>query len=197
LSDRPFHEKQKMKGGFADSPIRLNRDLATVDYWDESTIYKRAGDLAVLALKVWQSPQVPAEALAKVKEEKKVGKRERVYSLDVHMPNLQGEQFEVFQELRKRILNLDSSVHEEIKRRWIAYKSEGINVVDVVPQRTKLVLSLKVPISEIRDPRGICRDVSEIGRWGSGTIEAPIASREDIEYAMDLIRQAFEFREGE
>lgn len=197
LSDKPFYEKQKMKGGFADSPIRLNRDLAAIDYWDESTICNRAGELAVLALKVWQSPQVPAEALAKVKEEKKVGKRERVYSLDVHMPNLQGEQFEVFQELRKRILNLDSSVHEEIKRRWIAYKSEGINVVDLVPQRSKLILSLKVPISEIRDPRGICRDVSEIGRWGSGTIEAPIASRKDIEYAMDLIRQAFELREGE
>lgn len=196
LSDRPFHEKQKMKGGFADSPIRLNRDLASVDYWDESTINQRAEELALLALKVWKTPDVDPEALKKTREEKKVGKRERVYSLDVHMPNLQGEVFEVFQDVRKRILNLDSSVYEEIKFRYIAYKSDGENIVVIIPQRKKLVLSLKVPLSELRDPKGISRDVSEVGRWGNGKVEVPVATRAEIDYAMDLVRQAFEFREG-
>lgn len=197
LSDRPFNEKQKMPGGFADSPIRLNRDLASIDYWDESTIVHRAEELAQLALKVWSAPQVNAVALEKVKEEKRVGKRERVYSLDVHMPNLQGELFEVFQELRKRILNIDSSIHEEIKRRWIAYKSEGSNVVDIIPQKKQLLLSLKIGINEVKDPLALCRDVSEVGRWGNGMVEAPISTLGQVEYAMDLIRQTLEVREGE
>lgn len=196
LSDKPFHEKQTMKGGFKDSPIRLNRWLAEVDYWDEATIQQRAVQLADLAVKIWEAPQVNDWISEKVETRKKVGKRERVYGLDVHKQYLQGDMMELFQELRKRILNLDSSIQEEIKRRYIAYKSDGSNVVDLIPQRHQLLLSLKVPIGEVRDPRGICRDVSGIGRWGNGEIEAPVASQDDLEYAVDLIRQSFDYQQG-
>lgn len=197
LSDRPFHEKQKMLGGFADSPIRLNRGLATVDYWDESTIIQRADELAELAVQIWWAPPLNEWISERIATEKTEGKRERVYSLDVHQPFLQGELLEVFQELRKRILNLDSSVHEEIKRRYIAYKSEGSNIVDIVPQKRQLLLSLKIGIGEVNDPQGLCRDVSEVGRWGNGKVEAPISSLGQVEYAMDLVRQALGVKEGE
>lgn len=197
LSDRPFSEKQKMKGGFADSPIRLNRELATIDYWDEATIQNRAQQLAELALKIWEMPKVDEALLKKEKTEKKVGKRERVYGMDVHNLYLQGEILNVFQELRKRILNLDASVQEEIKKRYIAYKSEGTNFVDIIPQRKQLLLSLKIPINEVKDPKTICRDVSEIGRWGNGSIEAPVGSLEEIDYVMDLIRQSFDKQQAE
>lgn len=197
LSDRPFHEKQKIKGGFADSPIRLNRELATIDYWDEATIQSRAKDLAELAVKIWAMPQVDEKLLKKEKAEKKVGKRERVYGMDVHNLYLQGEMLNVFQELRKRILNIDASVQEEIKKRYIAYKSEGDNFVDIIPQKKQMLLSLKLSITEVNDPKGKCRDVSDIGRWGNGSIEAPLSSLEDIDYAMDLIRQAFDKQQGE
>lgn len=197
LSDRPFSEKQKMKGGFADSPIRLNRHLATVDYWDESEIVKRAEQLADLSLTIWSMPEVDDDVLKKGKTEKKVGKRERVYGLDVHNLYLQGELLNLFQELRKRILNLDASVQEEIKRRYIAYKTEGTNFVDIIPQKKQLLLSLKIPISEVKDSKIVCRDVSEVGRWGNGTIEATLSSVDDIDYAMDLIHQSFDKQKGE
>lgn len=195
LSDRPFHEKQKMPGGFADSPIRLNRFLANHDYWDEASIQQRAEELAKLAIEIWPIPKVADELLQREKAEKKVGKRERVYSLDVHKAYLQGEMLELFQELRRRILNLDSSVREEIKRRYIVYKSDESSVVDIIPQKKRLILSLKVPIGKIHDPRNLCRDVSNVGRWGNGDVEAGIASLEDLDYAMGLIKQAFDRRE--
>lgn len=197
LSDRPFSEKQKMKGGFADSPIRLNRHLATIDYWNESEIVKRAEQLSDLAIKIWTIPQVDEDTLKKEKTDKKVGKRERVYGMDVHNLYLQGELLNIFQELRKRILNIDASVQEEIKRRYIAYKSAGTNFVDIVPLRKKLILSLKIPITEAIDPKGICRDVSEVGGWGNGSVDAPISSIQDIDYAMDLVRQAFDKQQYE
>jgi hypothetical protein len=35
LSDLPFEQKRTMPGGFADSPIRLNRSLAALQHWSE------------------------------------------------------------------------------------------------------------------------------------------------------------------
>ena len=35
LSDRPFTDKRDMKGGFADSPLRMNQGLGKLDSWTE------------------------------------------------------------------------------------------------------------------------------------------------------------------
>ncbi|MEH1919996.1 DUF262 domain-containing protein [Nostoc sp.] len=57
LSDRPFIEKRDKKdGGFADSPLRLNRGLQHLKQWNETEINKRAELLADMAVKVWSSP---------------------------------------------------------------------------------------------------------------------------------------------
>jgi len=64
LSDRPFKEKRDMEGGFADSPLRLNKELAKLEAWNEEAILKRAQFLADLALKVWGYPQLSDEILA-------------------------------------------------------------------------------------------------------------------------------------
>jgi len=72
LSDKSFKEKQSMEGGFKDSPIRLNSDLATLEKWNENEIKKRSKILADKALKIWIYPNVPQEILEKyrpVKEE--------------------------------------------------------------------------------------------------------------------------------
>ena len=42
LSDRSFQEKRDMVGGFAHSPLQLNRDLAEVAHWNAEEIEKRA-----------------------------------------------------------------------------------------------------------------------------------------------------------
>jgi hypothetical protein len=56
LSDSPFEKKRDMRGGFKDSPIRLNRSLALQDTWDEAAVNKRAATLADKVLEVWPSP---------------------------------------------------------------------------------------------------------------------------------------------
>jgi len=73
-------------------------------------------------------------------------------------------------QFRKRVLNLDSSVTEEILKLYIAYKS-ATNFVDVVPQKSRLRLSINMRFSEIDDPKGLCKDVTNLGRWGNGDME--------------------------
>lgn len=58
LSDRPFAEKKIMDGGFVDSPIKLNKLVATEPMWNETAILKRADKLASLAIVIWPVPYV-------------------------------------------------------------------------------------------------------------------------------------------
>lgn len=108
-----------------------------------------------------------------------------------HAEYLQGEMLVLFEALRKRILNLDASVREEFKKLYIAYKTTT-NFVDIVPQKSRLRLSLNMRFDEVNDPAGICRDVTDLGRWGNGDVELGVSSLDQLDDVMLLIRQAFE-----
>jgi predicted transport protein len=100
---------------------------------------------------------------------------------------------ELFRELRMRVMNLDSSVKEEFTKLYIAYKS-STNFVDIIPQKNRLRLILNMPFDEVNDPNRLCRDITAIGHHGNGDVEVGIGSLSEIEYAMFLIRQSFEWQ---
>ena len=188
MGDRPFLEKRDIDGGFADSPVRLNRGLAKLDIWNGPLILKRAESLAELATEIWSIPE------AKLLEDyffDKTGNGGQNYSLEDFSDRLQGEMGELFKQLRKRILNFDSSVKEEFKKQYIAYKTTT-NFVDIVPQKHRLKLHINMTFDEINDPKGLCEDVTGQGHWGNGDVQVGISSSGEIEYIMFLIRQSFE-----
>ena len=77
----------------------------------------------------------------------------------------------------------------------MAYKAET-NFVDVVPQAKRLLLVLNIGVAELDDPRGLCRDISNIGRWGNGDVEVGLSSLDELPYVMGLIRQALDRQMG-
>ena len=193
-SDHPFARKRDMPGGFKESPLRLNEGVGLLDVWDQAAIRARGERLALKAVSVWPAPEASAEALAAHRPAPEP--RQSSYSLEDH-PNLtsprNGELFEAF---RQAVLAMHPSVSEEFRKNYVAYKADS-NFVDVVPQKRRLVLSLSLPFEALRDPEGVCRDVSNIGRWGNGDVEAPLASMDDLPYVLGLVRQALEFQTSE
>jgi uncharacterized protein with ParB-like and HNH nuclease domain/predicted transport protein len=191
-SDRPFAEKRDMKGGFAESPLRMNHGLGTLDRWTEDAIRERAGKLAAQASEVWSAPSLPADVLEAYKPTAETAG----YTIDEHHPYLSaGPLREVFEAFRKQALALDPCVTEEILKLYVAYKAET-NFVDVVPQAKRLRLSLNMAFPEISDPKGLCKDVSGLGRWGNGDIEVGLATLDELPYVMGLVRQSFEKQMG-
>jgi len=191
LSDKPFKEKRDMNGGFKDSPIRLNNYLAKLDNWNEGEIKKRAEILSDLAVKIWDYPSLDKETLEKYRAFRKE-EPDNIYTIDDHDYLAEGQPMRpLFEELRKRILNLDSSVREEILKLYIAYKTIT-NFVDIVPQKSRLKLSLNMEYNEINDPKEICKNVTSIGKWGNGDVEVSISKFEELDYVMFLIKQAFD-----
>ena len=188
-SDRPFAEKRDMPGGFKESPLRLNQDLGTLEAWGETTIQERAKRLADQAVKVWSPPALASDVLETYRPtvEQPPG-----YTLDDHVQLAEGAPMRsVFDEFRKEVLALDPCVSEEIMKLYVAYKAET-NFVDVVPQKSRLRLSLNMHFHELHDPKGLAKDVTNLGRWGNGDVEVGLSKVEDMPYLMGLVRQAFE-----
>ena len=102
---------------------------------------------------------------------------------------------DLFEAFRKQVLALDPCVTEEFLKLYVAYKAET-NFVDVIPQAKRLLLMLNMAFQEITDPKGICRDVTGLGRWGNGDVEIALASRDDLPYVIGLVRQSLEKQMG-
>jgi uncharacterized protein with ParB-like and HNH nuclease domain/predicted transport protein len=165
-SDRPFVEKRDMPGGFKESPLRLNQGLGSLVYWNEETIRQRAEKLAGQALSVWAAPKLDPTVLEAYKPQAITAG----YTIDDHPFLATGLMRDLFEAFRKQVLALDPCVSEEFLKLYVAYTAET-NFVDVVPQARRLRLSLNVAFHEIDDPRGICKDVTGVGRRGNGDIE--------------------------
>lgn len=185
LSDRPFSQKKTIYGGFNHSPIRLNDFFRTADTWNAEQIKNRADELAAKANKIWFAPNLSAEQLEAYRiKEKPSGQ----YSVDQY-EHLNGDMLALYQALKKRIMNIDSSVSEEFRKVYIVYKSIS-NFVDIVPQKSRLRLSLYIDYPDIIDPRGLCKDFSGQSRWGE--VEMSLSSLNELDDAMELIQQAFD-----
>ena len=191
-SDKPFLEKRDMVGGFSQSPLRVNAGLGQVDQWDEVAIKARAGGLAGAALKVWPAPKVPPDVLAAYRPK---AAETATYSIEDHPYLLAANMRELFEHFRKEVRALDPCVNEEFLKLYVAYKAET-NFVDVIPQAKQLLLSLNIGFPEINDPKGLGRDVSNIGRWGNGDVEVGISSVDQLPYVMGLVRQSLERQLG-
>jgi uncharacterized protein with ParB-like and HNH nuclease domain/predicted transport protein len=193
-SDRPFAEKRDMPGGFAQSPLKLNAGLGQVTVWDEAAIHTRAGRLADLALAVWSAPTLDAETLASYQPTREPATSG--YTITDHPHLLSGGMQPVFEAFRKQVLALDPNVTEEFKKLYVAYKAET-NFVDAVPKAKRLRLSLNMNFAEITDPKGLCKDVTGISRWGNGAVEIGLKSLDELPYVMGLVRQSYERQMGD
>ena len=98
---------------------------------------------------------------------------------------------ELFAAFRTEVLALDPNVDEEFLKLYVAYKAET-NFVDVVPQAKRLRLSLNMAYGDIHDPQGLCRDVTNVGRWGNGDVEVALSSLDELPSVMSLVHQAYD-----
>jgi predicted transport protein len=194
-SDRPFLEKRDMpdnpEKGLKLSPLKLNQGLGQLDRWNEDAIKSRADKLASMALSVWIAPKLDPAIL----EAYKPHVVSEGYTIEDHPHLAAGPMRGLFGAFRKQVLALDPCVTEEFLKLYVAYKAET-NFVDVVPQTRRLRLSLNMKFPEVTDPRGICKDVAGLSRWGNGDVEVGLSLVEDLPYVMGLVRQSLEKQLG-
>ena len=207
--DFPFYYKRdQVKNkhgdlvGFAHSHLRLNKlpfnindqqyTLGNVPKWTEDSIIARSNALATKAVSVWHSPKLDESILGAYKTKQ----TNSGFTIDDHPYLSSGSMKDLFNSLRQAVLDLDPCVNEEFLKLYVAYKAET-NFLDVVPQAKRLRLSLNMTFAEISDPKGLCKDVTDLGRWGNGGVEVGLSSLDELPYVIGLVRQALEKQLGD
>ena len=197
FSDRAFTEKRDMPDApdksLKLSPLKLNQGLGAMETWDEAAIKIRAERLAGDAVNVWSAPKLAADVLDDYRP--KVAVVVGGYTIEDHPHLLNATTGALFDAFRKAVLALDPCVSEEFMKLYVAYKAET-NFVDVVPQAKRLRLALNMSFTEINDPKGLCKDVTDIGRWGNGDVEVGFSNIDDLPYVLGLVRQSLELQLG-
>ncbi len=101
---------------------------------------------------------------------------------------------ELFNLLDSRIKNISSYVRREFKKLYVAYKL-GTNFADIFFQSQRLRIAINMKFADVNDPEGICRDVTDVGRWGNGDIEIFMEKLSDIDNVMYIIMQSYRKQE--
>ncbi|MCW2899284.1 MAG: hypothetical protein JWO67_1549 [Streptosporangiaceae bacterium] len=190
-SDHPFTIKRDMDGGFASSPLRLNKGLGQLGAWTVDEIEKRAARLATEAIAIWARPTLPDDVVAEFADQP----TEADFSIEDHPNLLSPARRELFERLSIETLALDPGITRHFLKLYVAFKAET-NFMDVVPQKARLRLSLNIPYEVLRDERGLAWDVNGRGHWGNGDTEVGLNEDSDFTYVMGLVRQAFEYQMG-
>lgn len=67
--------------------------------------------------------------------------------------------------------------------------------MDVVVQKQRLRISVNMKFTDIYDPKGICKDITGIGRWGNGDVEVFMDHTSDVDNVMEIIEQSYKQQE--
>lgn len=186
MSDRLFIEKLNMEGGFKESGLRINSFLIEKTTWNEQLIQERAAILIALCKQIWPYPVLPEDILDQYRPKSKVSKAYSLNDYDFLNPFTEM----LYEQLDKRIINISPDVKREFKKLYIAYKVDT-NFVDIVIQKSRLRLAINMKFNEVYDPKGLCKDVANVGRWGNGDVELFFESLSQIDDVIAIIEQSY------
>lgn len=186
MGDKPFSEKLEV---YKESAMHmLNKYVVQQTTWNKETIEERASKLAECACKAWEYPSMSEDIKAKYqKTEEPVQK-----TYDLGQYDFSNGMVEIlYHKLHEAILQVEPKAKVEYKKLYIAYKLKT-NFVDIVVQKSRLRLAINLDFDEVYDPSGICRDVTDLGRWGNGDVEIGFDSLSMLDSVMEIIKQAIE-----
>ena len=113
------------------------------------------------------------------------------YTFEQHLDGKPPQVRELALAVDECITAMDPSIEMTPKKLYVAYKTTQ-NIACLEVQRQRVVLYLKLDPKKVVGIKGITRDVSNIGHYGTGDLEAVVGTLGDLESVKPLIRQAYE-----
>ncbi|MHA3839203.1 GmrSD restriction endonuclease domain-containing protein [Mycoplasma sp. HF14] len=185
MSNSDFLTKLNMHGGIKLTPYKLNQYFIKNDIktWNAEEIRKRGELLSAEALKIWKYPDVDAETI----EKRKMTKTQ--YSIDSFRMNENTR--DIFNKFDELVRQLDENITRYITGVYVVYQLNKKSFLSISFRVSKFVVGLHLNFDEVNDYKNICRDVTNIGHLHLGNTELPVTKEEDLEYAMELVKQSF------
>lgn len=189
-SDRSFHEKKSISGGFNESSVRLNKFVREQAVWTQVEIEQRGVDLANRSLHIWPPLAVDQKLIDEAKHQEM---RELASRRDVNLVKMSSKARELFEKLRHYILELDSDLLELAEAHSVSYHGPEF-FLEVLPRKHNLTLLLPLDFNEVDDATGLAQDANQwkffVNANYEGGVYLSINHEDDIEPVMPIIRQS-------
>ena len=124
----------------------------------------------------------------KVSDKEKKEKPAKEYTIKYHLSDKPQKIQEMFGEINKRIIELDSSIKVEPKKSYIAYKLVT-NFVNISLQKSAVLMVLNVPNGALDDPHKITKYSKR--HFGTGDYEVKLGTEEHMDAVFELIEQSY------
>lgn len=120
-----------------------------------------------------------------------VNKEIKTYTVEDHFKEGWESTRELYDELRERILSLDSRMEEKAVSPYIWYKIWTKVAISIKIQKSKIILELlRVKSTDLNDPENKTKDIDYAMKlWNKDIATYYINSRDDIEYGIMLAKQ--------
>lgn len=204
MKDYDFKKKLTVSGGIKDSHFILSnwileyvdkaeRETGNKAKWDIQQINDRSNDLADLALKIWEYPNISEE---EIKPYRFSNKYEKVsYENIDHLPEMKAEIQSIFDRFDRDIMHLDDRITKVITKHYIAYKYDYSNFTEIIVYKNSLKILLDIPAELLKDEKNIAESFT-VGSWGTGNIKLKVCDESDYDYKVELIKQSLEFEKN-
>jgi len=128
---------------------------------------------------------------------KDVSKAVKTYDLEMHLKKGSDKTRGLFRSLQERLLDL-GEITEKYLQLYVAYRipDQKINFVSIHFYKEKLELYILIEADKLSDPRDIAKAVPESYGWAKNLRRFDIRDEKEIPYAMELIRQSYEFNKN-
>lgn len=172
---------------FTDNQVQATnfKDIA-IELWEVKRYTN--GTVSITPIKKSKSATSIKPLTQQNNELKAIADEIKVYTEDDHRSNTSEEIYELYEQFRDTILNLASDIDIKPQKHYVAFKKDG-NVVCLEMQKKKMKIYIGAKVGTLDDPKGIAKDVSNIGHYGTGDYEVQVDSDKDLEYIMSLIKQ--------
>jgi predicted transport protein len=148
--------------------------------------------ISINSIKKSSSAQSIKPLLENSEKLKEVKENIKVYTEEDHFKNASDSTVELYEKFKMSIINLADNIEILPQKYYIAFK-KGSNISDVEIQKKSLKIFINTKIGMLDDPKGLAKDVSNIGHRGNGDFQIQIENDNDLEYIMSLIKQIIKY----
>jgi predicted transport protein len=121
----------------------------------------------------------------------KVTKEVQVYTEDDHLEHGNPETRILYMEFSNKVSDLGRDVMRKPTKLYMSFKRHT-NFADVEIQKSKLRVTINMPLGSLNDPAEIAQNMKDKGHWGVGDYQLIISNESDIEKALPLIKQSYD-----
>ena len=176
-----FTAYQQNAINFKDLPIEL---WEVKNYDNQTILYSQLKSTEV---------KESIKTVSKNKTIESVSREVKKYSIDDHFKPGWENSKELFENLRSKILELDSRIEEKANKFYIGYQIDRKNIISIHIQQSKIIIDFtRTQPKDLDDPKKKLRyRKNSLKYWNQHISEFDIKNQNDIDYAVLLIRQAY------